>query len=107
MMLYTAGLIGIEALAQYLVGVVDNDKCVRGYLLHPFFQVDDLILGKSAQDHLMGLMGKATLAVQEAAQRANEIAFQSPQGMTGGELRVAARANSFRSLISICDSCGS
>ena len=64
MMLYTAGLIGIEALAQYLVGVVDNDKCVRGYLLHPFFQVDDLILGKSAQDHLMGLMGKAALAVQ-------------------------------------------
>ena len=42
--LYAAGLISAEALAQYLVGVVHDDKCVRVYLLHPLFQVDDLIL---------------------------------------------------------------
>ena len=39
--LHAAGLIGAEALAQHLVGIVYDDKRVRVYLLHPLFQVDE------------------------------------------------------------------
>lgn len=45
--LQAAGLVGAEALAQHLVGVIDDDEGVGVHLLYPLFQLDDLVLPKA------------------------------------------------------------
>lgn len=63
--LQAAGLVGAEALAQHLVGVIDDDEGVGVHLLHPLFQLDDLVFAEGAEDHLPRLMGIAALAAEQ------------------------------------------